>query len=125
MLTLAQLIENLFDSRRKPNGERYTNEEICAWIRANVPDAHLSVGYLAKLRTGQSANPSRDVLIALCLAFQVSADYFFPELRDIAPAQASPEEQMRLALRAQGLDEEAEASLIQLFNILKKRKEEL
>jgi transcriptional regulator with XRE-family HTH domain len=123
MLTLAELIENLFEEHRRPDGRLYTNEEICLWIRENVSGAHLSPGYLAKLRSGQASNPSRDTLIALCLAFKVSADYFFPELRSLSQHNTSPEQQMRLALREQGLDEEAERSFMDLFKIWKRRKQ--
>ena len=121
MLTLADLIENLFETHRKPDGERYSNEEICEWIRENVPNAHLSVGYLGKLRSGQSANPSRDVLIALCLAFQVSAQYFFPELEQLSPHQSSPDEQMRLAMRAQGVDRDVQDSIMRIIRAFKQR----
>lgn len=78
----------------------------------------LSAGYLGKLRAGQSANPSRDVITALCLAFQIDVNYFFPELEPILPKRLSPEERMILALCEQGLDEEEVWCFTQLFRLL-------
>ena len=89
MHTMADLIDDLFRSHRKPNGREYSHVEVCQALDGVIEPSHLG-----KLRNGTIQNPKRDTLIALCRFFQVSPTYFFPELHGLgasngaAPAQA-------------------------------------
>jgi transcriptional regulator with XRE-family HTH domain len=88
MPTLADLIDDLFRSHRKPNGREYSHVEVCLALGGVIEPSHLG-----KLRNGTIQNPKRDTLLALCRFFQVSPTYFFPELHGLdasngpAPAQ--------------------------------------
>src|SRR5436853_7457562 len=75
MTTMADLIDDLFRSHRKPNGREYSHVEVCQALGGAIEPSHLG-----KLRNGTIQNPKRDTLIALCRFFQVSPTYFFPEL---------------------------------------------
>jgi transcriptional regulator with XRE-family HTH domain len=89
MNTMADLIDDLFRSHRKPNGREYSHVEVCQALGGAIEPSHLG-----KLRNGTIQNPKRDTMIALCRFFQVSPTYFFPELDGLdtpdgsAPAQA-------------------------------------
>ncbi|WP_054536940.1 helix-turn-helix domain-containing protein [Herpetosiphon geysericola] len=75
MKTLADLINELFDTHRKPNGDRYTNKEVSQALDGAIDQSTLSL-----LRSGRNANPGRMILLHLCRFFEVSPSYFFPEL---------------------------------------------
>src|SRR5436853_6556069 len=127
--TMADLIDDLFRSHRKPNGREYSHVEACQALDRMIEPSHLG-----KLRNGTIQNPKRDTLIALCRFFQVSPTYFFPELDGLgasdgaAPAQADlvsalmatidlpPEAKRQLAaflrtLQTEQLDENLECSV--------------
>ena len=128
MNTMADLIDGLFRSHRKPNGREYSHVEVCLALGGVIEPSHLG-----KLRNGTIQNPKRDTLIALCRFFQVSPTYFFPELDGLgapdgaAPAQVDinalmatinlpPEAKRRLgaflrALQTEHPDEDLECSL--------------
>lgn len=75
MKTLADLINDLFDTHRKPNGDRYTNTDVSTALNGAIDQSTLSL-----LRSGRNVNPGRLTLLHLCRFFQVSPSYFFPEL---------------------------------------------
>ena len=75
MKTLAELINSLFDTHRKPNGDRYTNKEVSEALGGAIDQSNLSL-----LRNGKSINPGRLTLLHLCRFFDVTPSYFFPEL---------------------------------------------
>ncbi|MBM7846671.1 helix-turn-helix domain-containing protein [Herpetosiphon giganteus] len=81
MGTVAELIDNLFRTHRKPNGREYTHKEVCEAIGT------LSPSHLSKLRNGTITNPGRDVLLSLCQFFRVPSSFFFPELEAMPIAQ--------------------------------------
>jgi transcriptional regulator with XRE-family HTH domain len=109
---VAQLIDDLFQTRLKSNGEHYTNQEIANWITENIPGAEISPSYISKLRLGESRNPSRDVLLYFCIAFKVQPSYFFPELSHMEETDRVDNSTMlRMALHAYGLDEESQRYL--------------
>lgn len=117
--TLAELIDRLFRTRLKPNGKEYSTYEAAEAIRAQGY-TQTNASHLAKLRRGETANPSRDLLLSLCLFFQVPPSYFFPELehkRLEPPADVDPQEQVRMALRAVGLKPEDQVRIEQLIDI--------
>lgn len=109
---IAELIEDLFQTRRKANGDLYTNQEIANWISENIPGAEISPSYISKLRLGESRNPSRDVLMYLCITFKVPPAYFFPELATMDSGDRIDNTTLlRMALHAHGLDEETQRYL--------------
>jgi transcriptional regulator with XRE-family HTH domain len=119
---VPELLEDLFQTRRKPDGEPYTNADIANWIIDNIPGAEISPSYISRLRTGDKRNPSRDVLLYFCLAFKVPPAYFFPELEHLGPTdqQLDNTTLLRVALRAHGLDEETQKYLEGLIRKLRR-----
>ncbi len=47
-----ELLNDLFQTRRKPDGEPYTANDIAHWIEDNIPGAAMSPSYLSRLRSG-------------------------------------------------------------------------
>lgn len=117
MQTVADLINNLFRTHRRPDGREFTHREVSMSIGGVVEPSHLS-----KLRTGKIANPSRETLLALCNFFEVPPSYFFPEISALPKPEnvqdESQKELVRLALRSAGLRPEVEAKLEELIKAL-------
>lgn len=116
MKTLAELVDDLFRTHRRPDGREYTYKEITVALGGVVEPSHLS-----KLRTGKITNPGRDTLLSLCRFFNISPTYFFPELEALpqltsknATVSARGSE-LRLALRSAGLQPEVEEKLEELI----------
>lgn len=86
--TLAQLVEHLFEVRRHPTGRKYSLREVAAATGGDV-------GYQAiyRLRAGLSDNPTWTTILALCVFFEVSPTYFFPQLAGRAFAPLPPLDQ--------------------------------
>jgi transcriptional regulator with XRE-family HTH domain len=127
--TLAELVNHLFRTHLKPNGKEYSNHEAAEAIRTQGY-TQTNASHLAKIRRGETANPSRDLLLSLCLFFEVPPTYFFPELgnRELTPPPELPQEQFRAALRSTGLDPEdqtlIEPLIHQIVNLWKNRRKE-
>jgi transcriptional regulator with XRE-family HTH domain len=73
---VAERIERLFQSIRKPNREPYSNEEVARACREATGESFSAV-YLWQLRTGRRDNPTKRHLEALAGFFQVPTTYFF------------------------------------------------
>src|SRR5690349_5222471 len=98
MKTVAELVDDLFHTHRKPDGREYTHKEVSLALGGAVEPSHLS-----KLRTGKIPNPGRETLLALCHFFQVQPSYFFPELDALAQQarqSAGQPDLLRVALRS-------------------------
>jgi transcriptional regulator with XRE-family HTH domain len=72
--TLANRIDKLFKTIRRPNGAEHSNEEVA---RA----CGFSKQYMGQLRRGESTNPTYQNLAALAEFFQVEVAYFFDSER--------------------------------------------
>ena len=115
MHTVAQLVNDLFDTHRKPDGKEYTHKEVSV-----ATGGAIDPSYLSKLRNDKIANPGRDTLLALCRFFRVPPSYFFPELDQFTnemplPATSNP---LRVALRASGLQPGVQEKIEQLIRAL-------
>lgn len=118
MQTVGQLIDNLFETRRKPDGKQYTHIEVAIEMGGAIDPS-----YLSKLRNDKIPNPGRDTLLALCRVFRVQPSYFFPELDPVAlevPSRDTAREQLRVALRSAGLDPNVQAKIEELVRALQK-----
>ena len=99
MKSTAELINDLFDRYRRPDGREYTYLEVSMALEGAIEPGHLS-----KLRTGRISSPGRDTVLALCRFFKVPPAYFFPELEPEAEgAVREPEDLLLAALRAMGI----------------------
>lgn len=116
MKTVAELIDQLFRTHRRPDGQEYTYKQVSVALGRSVESSHLS-----KLRTGKITNPGRETLLGLCRFFKVSPSYFFPELEFPLSADGSASEQgtpVQIALRATGLAPEVQEKLEELIRTL-------
>jgi len=112
---IAKLINELFSSHLKADGQPYTNSEV-----ARALGNRLDATYLSKIRKGQIPNPGRDALSLICEFFQVSPTYFFPEL----DLQSSPGPRtVRAALRATDLTVELQDRLAELILELERQQQ--
>lgn len=116
MKTVAQLIDDLLYTHRKPDGREYTYKEIAEALGGRVEPSHLS-----KLRTGKITNPGRETLLDLCRFFQIPPSYFFPELDALPKPVAAPtaDEAIQVALRSSGLRPDVQTKLEELIRALK------
>ena len=78
--SIANLVNNLFDTYRHPEGREYTHKEVEAGITRRAGKKLIDASYLSKLRTGTLQKPSILAVEALCHFFPVDVDYFFPSI---------------------------------------------
>jgi transcriptional regulator with XRE-family HTH domain len=107
--TLAQKINHLFDTIRRPDGTRYSNDEVAAAMGRGEP-GRISGSYLWLLRRGDRDNPTIKHLEALATFFDVSPAYFFDDAKsraiasELALLRAMKDSDVRrIAARLQGL----------------------
>lgn len=112
MKTVAELVEDLFQTHRKPNGKEYTYVEIAEALGGIIDPSHIS-----KLRSGRIKNPSRETLLALCQFFKVPSSYFFPELNIV---ETPPEEDILALAARSSLSEEVQTKLKELIKAMQK-----
>lgn len=107
--TVADKLEHLFRTVRKPDGREYTNDEAATLIQRDQ-GAEISSSYIWYLRTGQRDNPTFKHLNALAKFFGVPPAYFFDDditehvEAELALLTAMKDAEVRdIALRAAGL----------------------
>jgi transcriptional regulator with XRE-family HTH domain len=125
--SLAELVDALFKTHLREDGREYSTYEVAKRIE-ELGCGRVNASHIAKLRRGESANPSRDILLRLCMFFRVPASYFFPELDQLSLYQGKAEEdpaiQARVAFRAAGLTPDEQAHLEGIFAALRRRRNE-
>lgn len=109
----ASRLDALF-RRSRPEGRKWTNDEVAAEIKRTNPGIKVSGAYLSALRNGKRSHPSAELLAALAKFFGVSPAYFFsPDHAEQVTQQLEMLDEMRqagvraIALRAVGLPEES------------------
>ena len=84
--TLAEKIDILFQTVRRPNREMFSNDEVAGACREATGES-FSATYLWQLRTGRRDNPTMRHLEALAHFFEVPVAYFFDDGQSIAIAR--------------------------------------
>lgn len=119
MKTVAELVDELFWTHRRPDGREYTYDEVSTALGGKIDP-----GYLSKLRRGKIKNPGREALLALCRFFKVRPDYFFPEI--VAPYdEQQPEDPMQVALRSTKLRPAVRKKIEELLQALHEDSDDL
>jgi transcriptional regulator with XRE-family HTH domain len=120
--TLAERVDHLFATVRKPNRREYSNEEVSATI-ARDQGVSVSASYLWYLRTGQRDNPTFKHLNALARFFGVPPAYFFDDETtatveaELALLAAVKDAGVRdVALRASGLSPRSLDAITDMIN---------
>lgn len=78
-LTLADILEKLFQTVRRPNGKKHSAEEVANWASAWLQErgkGTFSKQYLLDLRAGKKKNPTKSHLEALAAFFDVDPALF-------------------------------------------------
>jgi transcriptional regulator with XRE-family HTH domain len=75
--TLAQRLDHLFDTVRRPDGQEYTNEHVANAVSAT--GVTISQSYIWQLRKQKKDNPTLKHLQALADFFGVPPAYFFDD----------------------------------------------
>ena len=78
--SMADLVNELFNTYRHPEGREYTHKEVEYGITRTAGKKLIDASYLSKLRTGALQKPSILAVEALCHFFPVDVDYFFPSI---------------------------------------------
>ncbi|MFI1105170.1 XRE family transcriptional regulator [Streptomyces melanogenes] len=76
--SLAERIEALFRTVRRPDRTPYSNEDVARACR-DASGETFSATYLWQLRTGRRDNPTKRHLESLAAFFQVPVTYFFDD----------------------------------------------
>jgi transcriptional regulator with XRE-family HTH domain len=91
---LASRIDELFRTARRPDGRRYTYEQVARELERRS-GLVVSASYLWRLRSGKSNNPTLNHIQALAAFFRVCPQYFFGD--DTRPL--AQDQQLEDALR--------------------------
>ncbi|WP_158289874.1 helix-turn-helix domain-containing protein [Micromonospora sp. S4605] len=120
--TLAQRLDNLFLSVRRPDGREHSHREVAeAVTAAGEPISH---SYIGQLRAGDKDNPTIKHLRALARFFGVPVEYFTNEEtaadvdRELRMLTALKELQVKTVALRRTLLPEAERSLSELARIV-------
>ena len=100
MSTLAEKLDLLFETIRKPDGKEYSYEDI-----EKGTDKAITAAYVWKLRTGKSKNPGYKMLAILSRFFDVPVTYFFSDESVPNEREFAQDLQLARALRKQGVEE--------------------
>ncbi|MFJ9697011.1 XRE family transcriptional regulator [Kitasatospora sp. NPDC101183] len=125
--TLAERIEQLFRTVRRPSGAPYSNEEVARSCREAAGE-RFSTTYMWQLRTGRRDNPTKRHLEALARFFQVPPAYFFDDeqssriAEELAVLEALRDTGVReVALRAVTLSPEGLGTISDMIEAIARR----
>ena len=116
-LSLADLLNYLFEVIQHPDGRPYTELEV-----ARVSSVSFST--INHIRTGRSANPSITTIKGLCRFFDIPLSYFeattYQECRAMLASQTLRRMEVddplnEIALRASGLSEDSQREILQII----------
>lgn len=111
--TFAEKLNKLFQTVTKPDGSKYTQEEV---VRGT--NGTLTRVYLWKLRTGRATHPGFHIVQALADFFGVEIGYFIEEPGKVADmADQARKDRMvdQIALRSSKLGEEGKKAILQMI----------
>jgi transcriptional regulator with XRE-family HTH domain len=117
----ATRLNTLLELKRKPDGTRYTQEEIVQSARGV-----LSRAYLWKLRTGRAKNPGFQIVQALADFFGVDIHYFTVEESDgIEMIDRAREDELlyQITIQSSMLGREGKLALLGMIDFILKNKE--
>nr|WP_157528583.1 hypothetical protein [Kibdelosporangium sp. MJ126-NF4]CEL19366.1 hypothetical protein [Kibdelosporangium sp. MJ126-NF4]CTQ94835.1 hypothetical protein [Kibdelosporangium sp. MJ126-NF4] len=90
MPPLADLLNLLFDKRRRPDGRPYSNEDVASAIRA--AEGQITQSYIWMLRRGTREDPKISHLKMLADFFEVPSGFFLdPDVYETTLAELSGE----------------------------------
>jgi hypothetical protein len=112
----AYRLNRLFETKTKPDGSFYSEEELIA-----AAGGALSLRQLHRLRSGQSTNPSLRAVKVIADFFQVDVAYFTTspedsssEIKDLTADDLTQE----IAIRSAQLDDEGKQHILKLIDTI-------
>lgn len=117
----AERLNTLLELKRKPDGSKYSQEEIVQKTKGV-----LSRAYLWKLRTGRAKNPGFHIVQALADCFSVDIHYFTAEKAvGIGMIDQAREDELvtQITVRASMLGREGKLALLSMIEYILKNKE--
>ena len=90
---MALRMQYLLVTHRKPDNSAYSIDEIAR-------GTGVSHSYLRNMLAGRQDNPSRKVIAALAVFFDVSPVYFFEPTNELPTAGQAPASEFEVALRS-------------------------
>jgi transcriptional regulator with XRE-family HTH domain len=121
-IDFAKKLNTLFETKTKPDGSKYTQEEVI-----QGPNGVLTRAYLWKLRTGRAKNPGFNIVQALADFFEVDINYFRVS-EDEEKALLEKAQRNRLvsevALRASMYSEETVLAIIKMMEYIEQRRKD-
>ena len=125
--SLADKINHLFGTIRRPDGSPHSNEEVAAAMGQATDGPRISGSYLWLLRRGERDNPTKRHLEALAEFFDVSPAYFFDDAKsrliaqELATLRALADAGVkRVATRLGGLSPDGLASIAGIVEHIRK-----
>lgn len=118
--TLAEKLDYLFRTHRRPDGHEYSTRQVAAWIQ-EVRGHAVSPAYIWHLRSGERDNPTIRHIEDLAAFFGVLPHYFFEDeetertqmaLALLGALQQQPEVH-HLAMRSLGVSAESLRAIIE------------
>lgn len=127
--TLAEIIDQLFKTIRRPNDREHSMEEVAkwgaAWLRERGQAKSFSKEYVRQLRAGIATNPTKSHLEALAAFFEVDPAIFFDSEKsrqiqaDLELVAALRKADVHsVALRALSLTPDHRAQVLELIDAL-------
>ncbi|TVT61962.1 XRE family transcriptional regulator [Amycolatopsis rhizosphaerae] len=101
--TLAAVIDKLFKTIKRPNGQEHSLEEVARWCAAWLRqrgEGTFSKEYLRQLRLGIKSNPTKRHLEAMAAFFQVDPAIFLDSERS---AEIQADLELAVAIRDAGV----------------------
>ena len=121
-IDFAKKLNKLFETRTKPDGTKYTQEEVIQGTKGVLTRA-----YLWKLRTGRAKNPGFNIVQALADFFDVDINYFRVS-EDEEKALLEKAQRNRLvsevALRASMFSEETVLAIIKMMEYIEQHRQD-
>lgn len=122
MASLAEKIDQLFETHTRPDGSPYNHKDV-----ERGTDGAIDSAYLWRLRNGKAENPGYKILAALSRFFDVPVAYFYQEedetryLQELQLGRTLRDkpEVGEIALRIADLDEEARRDVASMIEYVR------
>lgn len=121
-IDFAKKLNMLFETKTKPDGSKYTQEEVIQGTKGVLTRA-----YLWKLRTGRAKNPGFNIVQALADFFDIDINYFrVSEDEEKAVLEKAQRNKLvnEVALRASMFSEETVLAIINMMEYIEKNRSE-
>lgn len=121
-IDFAKKLNTLFETKTKPDGSKYTQEEVIQGTKGVLTRA-----YLWKLRTGRAKNPGFNIVQALADFFDIDINYFrVSEDEEKAVLEKAQRNKLvnEVALRASMFSEETVLAIINMMEYIEKNRSE-